>query len=201
MPGPRVLIALAVSAVPTVAQAQATSHDPKRWRPVVYADLQLPNETTLPYASLWADELKRNNDAYRAKGDRRWLVANAPASESHVVIRSPERVIALSVLHTLTACRALRTDTVTRATLKSCPMRLVVYQGGTSSVSDAGRGCFIEYGVRTDGGEPDMVRNASLTSYDTASRTIRAGVVFAGQAVDECQFHVAVPRPREENSR
>lgn len=201
MPGTRVLIALAVSAAPTVVQAQAASHDPKRWRPVVYADLQLPNETALPYASLWADELKRNNDAYRAKGDQRWLVANAPASESHVVIRSPERVIALSVLHTLTACRALRTDTATRATLKSCPMRLVVYQGGTSSVSDAGRGCFIEYGARLEGGEPDMVRNASLASYDTASRTIRAGVVFASQAVDECQFHVAVPRPREENSR
>lgn len=201
MTGLRILIALAVSAAPALADAQLASPDPRKWRPVVYADLQLPNETALPYASLWADELERNNDAYRARGDKRWLVANAPASESHVVIRSPERVIALSVLHTLTACRALRTDTASRATLKSCPMRLVVYQGGTSSVSDAGRGCFIEYGARPDRDQSDMVQNASLASYDTASRTIRAGVVFAGQAVDECQFHVAVPWPREENSR
>ena len=47
--------------------------------------------------------------------------------------------------------------------------------------------------------EPGEIRG--LIGPNGASRTIRAGVVFAGQAADECQFHVAVPRPREENSR
>ena len=173
--------------------AQLPSTEPGKWRPVVYADLQLPGETALPFASLWADELRRNNDAYKAKGDRRFLVANAPAAESHVVIRSPERVVVLSVLHTVTACTTLRRD-VSHATLKSCPMRLAIYENGQSRVADAGRGCFIEYAASQGGSAPDMVRNAALAAYDIENRTIRAGIVFQGQAADECQFRVPIPR-------
>lgn len=179
------------SSLPGLAQLPST--EPGKWRPVVYADLQLPGETALPYASLWADELRRNNDAYKARGDRRFLVANAPAAESHVVIRSPERVVVLSVLHTVTACTTLRRD-VAHATLKSCPMRLAIYENGQSRVADAGRGCFIEYAASQGDAAPDMVRNAALAAYDVESRTIRAGIVFQGQAADECQFRVPIPR-------
>lgn len=182
-----------VAAQPSLAQSMTA--DPNKWRPVVYADLQLPNEQALPYASLWADELKKNNDAYAARGDKRWIVANAPAAESHVVIRSPERTVVLSVLHTITACKPIRSDKPASATLKSCPMRVAIYRDGKSSVSDAGRGCFIEYGARPDGVAPDMVRNAALVAYDIENRTIRAGVVFAGDAADECQFRVPIPKP------
>lgn len=184
-------------AAATSVAAQPLTPDPNRWRPVVYSDLQLPNEAALPYASLWADELRRNNDAYKVRGDKRWLVANAPASESHVVVRSPSRVVALSVLHTLTACRTVRSDPP-HATLKRCPMRLVVFESGRSKVADAGQGCFVEYGARPDGGAPDLVRNAALVAYDADAKTIRAGVVFTGVAADECQFRIPIPQSRQE---
>lgn len=187
-----VIITLGTTA-PALAQPQAI--DPGRWRPVVYADLQVPGEFALPYASLWADELARNNDAYKAHGDERWVVANAPATESHVVVRSPQRTIILSVLHTVTACKTLRIDTVGKATLKSCPMRLAIFRDGTSTVADAGRGCFVEYGALAKGASPDMNRNAALASYDIERRTIRAGIVFAGEAADDCHFSVPIPRP------
>ena len=174
--------------------AQLLSTEPGKWRPVVYADLQIPGEAALPYASLWADELRRNNDAYKAKGDLRWSVANAPAAESHVVIRSPERVVVLSVLHTLTACAVLRRD-AGFATLKSCPMRLAIYENGQSHIADAGKGCFVEYAARTGDAAPDMVRNAALVAYDVENRTIRAGIVFQGKAAEECQFRVRIPQP------
>lgn len=173
--------------------AQLPSSEPGKWRPVVYADLQLPGEAALPYASLWADELRRNNVAYKAKGDLRWSVANAPAAESHVVIRSPERVVVLSVLHTITACAVLRRD-AGLATLKSCPMRLAIYENGQSRVADAGKGCFIEYAARLGRSAPDMVRNAALAAYDIVNRTIRAGIVFQGKAAEDCQFRVPIPQ-------
>lgn len=182
-----------VMTAPVVAQSPTPRANV--WRPVVYSDLQLPNESALPYASLWADELKRNNDAYKAKGDSRWIVANAPAAESHVVVRSPERVVTLSVLHTVTACTLIRADRAANAILKSCPMRLAIYQDGKSRIADAGRGCFIEYGAQAKGAAPDMVRNAALASYDIENRTIRAGIVFAGEAADDCRFSVPIPRP------
>ena len=191
-PAAPTIVLLLAATVPVVAQSPTP--EPNKWRPVVYADLQLPGETALPYAALWADELKRNNDAYKKKGDRRWIVANAPASESHVVVRSPERVVILSVLHTVTACRTLRTDMPANATLKSCPMRFAIYQDGRSSVADAGWGCFIEFGARPNGASPDMIRNAALAAYDVETRTIRAGVIFAGEAADDCQFRVPIPQ-------
>lgn len=73
-------------------------------------------------------------------------------------------------------------------------MRLVIFRGGASSVSDAGSGCFIEYRARPSGPTPDVLRAVSLASYDTASRTILAGAVFAGPAAERCQFHATVPR-------
>lgn len=187
--------AIATLGAATAALAQPQTIDPGKWRPVVYADLQVLGEFALPYASLWADELARNNDAYTARGDKRWVVANAPATESHVVVRSPQRVITLSVLHTVTACKTLRVDAVGKAALKSCPMRLAIYQDGTSTVADAGRGCFVEYAAQPSGSAPDMVRNAALAAYDVATRTIRAGIVFAGEAAQECQFRIPIPQP------
>lgn len=183
-----------MTSAPQAALAQTETPNPNQWRPVVYSDLQLPGERALPFASLWADELKRNNDAYKVRGDTRWIIANAPATESHVVVRSPQRTAVLSVLHTVTACRVIRSDPP-HATLKSCPMRLAIYQDERSSVGDAGRGCFIEYGARPANAAPDLVRNAALASYDPENRTIRAGIVFKGEAIDECRFSVSVPQP------
>lgn len=186
---------LAVFAIAPPASAQTLTLEPNAWRAVSYADLQLPNTNGAPYASLWADLVKQNNDAYAAKGDTRWAVANAPATESHIVVRSPTKTVVLSVLHTLTGCSPLRSDPATNTTLKRCPMRLAIYQNGRSTVADAGSGCFIEYGTPPQGGTPDLARNAAMGAYDVQEKTIRAGIVFQGAIAPECQFRVPVPQP------
>ncbi|MGX5845009.1 hypothetical protein ACWGTI_30465 [Mesorhizobium sp. ArgA1] len=192
------LTLLAVAAALTMtphASAQSLTPDPNAWRAVAYADLQLPNSEAVPYASLWSDRLRKNNDAYAAKGDTRFAVANAPASESHIVVRSPTKTVVLSVLHTLVGCSPIRTDPVGNATLKRCPMRLAVYQNGRSMVADAGTGCFIEYGPLPNNARPDLARNGAMGAYDVQAKTIRAGIIFQGEIAQECQFRVAVPQP------
>ncbi|RNJ41267.1 hypothetical protein B5V01_27725 [Mesorhizobium erdmanii] len=189
-----VAVAAALTLAPH-ASAQSLTHDPNAWRAVAYADLELPNSEAVPYTSLWADRLKENNDAYAAKGDTRFAVANAPASESHIVVRSPTKTVVLSVLHTLTGCSPIREDPVGKATLKRCPMRLAIYQNGRSTVADAGSGCFIEYGAQPNNVRPDLARNGAMGAYDVQAKTIRAGVVFQGEIAPECQFRVPVPQP------
>lgn len=189
------LTALAALTTAPCALAQTMTPDPNAWRAVTYADLQLPNTEGIPYASLWADDIKRNNDAYAAKGDTRWAAANAPAAESHIVVRSPNKTVVLSVLHTLSGCSPIRNDPLTNTTLKRCPMRLAIYQNGKSTVADAGTGCFIEYGVPPKGAKPDLVRNAAMGAYDVQAKTIRAGIVFQGEIAKECQFRVPIPQP------
>ena len=174
--------------------ALAQSAAPNEWRTVSYADLQLPGPTTKSFAALWADEITRNNAAYRKKGDHRFLVGNAPATESHFVIRSPVKTVVLSVLNTATACRHIATDGVGRATLKRCPMRLVIYQTNRSAILNAGMGCFIEYAALESGESRDPARNASYAAYDKDTRTIRTGLFFAGQAADDCITRIPLPQ-------
>lgn len=167
---------------------------PNEWRSVSYADLQLPGPTTTSFAALWADEITRNNAAYRKKGDRRFLAGNAPATESHFVIRNPVKTVVLSVLNTATACRHIATDGVGRATLKRCPMRLAVYQANRSAILNAGMGCFIEYAAVESGASRDPARNASYVAYDKDTRTIRTGLFFAGQPADDCITRIPLPQ-------
>ena len=167
---------------------------PNEWRTVSYADLQLPGPTTMSFAALWADEITRNNAAYRNKGDRRFLAGNAPATESHFVIRSPVKTVVLSVLNTATACRHIATDGVGRATLKRCPMRLAIYQANRSAILNAGMGCFIEYAAVESGVNRDRARNASYAAYDKDTRTIRTGLFFAGHPADDCITRIPLPQ-------
>jgi hypothetical protein len=167
---------------------------PNEWRSVSYADLQLPGPTTTSFAALWADEITRNNAAYRKRGDRRFLAGNAPATESHFVIRSPVKTVVLSVLNTATACGHIATDGVGRATLKRCPMRLAVYQANRSAILNAGTGCFIEYAALETGSSRDPARNASYAAYDKDTRTIRTGLFFAGQPADDCITRIPLPQ-------
>lgn len=167
---------------------------PNEWWSVSYADLQLPGPTTTSFAALWADEITRNNAAYRKKGDRRFLAGNAPATESHFVIRSPVKTVVLSVLNTATACRHIATDGVGRATLKRCPMRLAIYQANRSAILNAGTGCFIEYAALESGASRDPARNAAYAAYDKDTRTIRTGLFFAGQPSDDCITRIPLPQ-------
>lgn len=167
---------------------------PNEWRSVSYADLQLPGPTNTSFAALWADEITRNNAAYRKKGDSRFLASNAPATESHFVIRSPVKTVVLSVLNTATACRHIATDGVGRATLKRCPMRLAIYQANRSAILNAGIGCFIEYAALETGSSRDPARNASYAAYNKDTRTIRTGLFFAGQPADDCITRIPLPQ-------
>jgi hypothetical protein len=196
------LVALLFSAFAPVALAQTqaqtpppATQSPKSWRPVAYADLQLPSAATQSFADIWADAIAANNAAYLKRGDARFQVGNAPVTESHAVVRSPSRTAVVSVLNTATGCKTIASDASGHATLKRCPMRVAAFGGARNLVGDAGEGCFIEYAPPANA-SLDPSRNVAVSSYDPASRTIRVGVVFARKIVDDCQINVSVPPPQ-----
>ena len=90
------------------AIADEFTPDPAHWRPVHYFDLQFPAGEAEHFASLWADRLDANDKAYAAKGDRRFAIGHAPASEAHFSINFQTKFVVLSVLDTSTDCRPLR---------------------------------------------------------------------------------------------
>jgi hypothetical protein len=167
------------------------------WRDITYADLRLPNEAARTYAEIWADRLSQNNAHYARLGDPRFAAGNAPAVASAFVVRSPTRIVVLSVFNAVSACKTVRHDERHRVTVKRCPMRLAIYDqsqgGGTGSVLDAGQGCFLEFGDPHRAFIPDR-EAGSYAAYDLASRTIRTGLVIGGQAVADCDLAIPIPR-------
>lgn len=167
------------------------------WRDITYADLRLPNEAARPYAEIWADRLSQNNAHYARSGDPRFAAGNAPAVASAFVVRSPTRVVVLSVFNAVSACRTVRHDERRNVTVKRCPMRLAIYDqgqgGGAGSVLDAGKGCFLEFGDPRRAFTSDR-EAGSYAAYDIATRTVRTGLVIGGQAVAGCDFSIPIPR-------
>lgn len=171
------------------------------WRDITYADLRLPNEAARSYAEIWADRLTANNEHYARVGDTRFAAGNAPAVASAFVIRSPTRVVVLSIFNAVSACKTLRQDERHKVTVKRCPMRLAIYDQGQSqgqsgaagSVLDAGEGCFLEFGDPRRAFTSDR-EAGSYAAYDIATRTIRTGIVIGGQAVSSCDLSIPIPR-------
>jgi hypothetical protein len=167
------------------------------WRDITYTDLRLPNEAARSYAEIWADRLSANNAHYARLGDPRFAAGNAPGVASAFVIRSPTRIVVLSVFNAVSACKTIRHDERRRVTVKSCPMRLAIYESGqngvTNSVLDAGEGCFLEFGDPRRAFTSDR-EAGSYAAYDIASRTIRTGLVVGGQAVTGCDLAIPIPR-------
>lgn len=180
---------------PSIAFAQTAGQFD--WRDMTYADLRLPNEAARPYAEIWADRLSANNEHYARAGDTRFTAGNAPAVASAFVVRSPTRVVVLSVFNAVSACRTVRQDDRHKVTVKRCPMRLAIYdqgQGGAAgSVLDAGDGCFLEFGDPRRAFTSDR-EAGSYGAYDLATRTIRTGLVIGGQAVVGCDLAIPIPR-------
>jgi hypothetical protein len=178
-------------------EALAQSAGQYDWRDIAYADLRLPSEATRSYAEIWADRLNENNAHYARLGDPRFAAGNAPAVASAFVVRSPTRVVVLSIFNAVSACRTVRHDERHKVTVKRCPMRLAIYdqsQGErTTSVLDAGDGCFLEFGDPRRAFTSDR-EAGSYAAYDIASRTIRTGLVIGGQAVAGCDLAVPIPR-------
>jgi hypothetical protein len=190
-----VMVAGLACGAPGDAFAQgATQFD---WRDITYADLRLPNETARTYAEIWADRVSANNEHYARAGDARFAAGNAPAVASAFVVRSPTRIVVLSVFNAVSACKTVRQDERHKVTVKRCPMRLAIYDqgqgGGIGSVLDAGEGCFLEFGDPRRAFTSDR-EAGSYAAYDIATRTIRTGLVTGGQAVAGCDLAIPVPR-------
>ena len=166
---------------------------PYDWRDIIYADLRLPNEATRSYAEIWADKLSSNNDHYARVGDVRFAAGNAPAVASAFVVRSPMRIVVLSVFNAVSACKTVRHDVRLKVTVKRCPMRLAIYDRGANSVLDIGEGCFLEFGDPRRAFTSDR-EAGSYAAYDIATRTIRTGLVIGGQAIAGCDLSIPIPR-------
>ncbi len=176
-------------------RAGATGHPD--WRDIIYADLRLLSDAARPYAEIWADKLSDNNAHYARAGDIRFAAGNAPAVASAFVVRSPARIVVLSVFNAVSACKTVQNFEHQKVAVKRCPMRLAIYDsgqtGGTGSVLDAGDGCFLEFGDPRRAFTSDR-QAGSYAAYDSATRTIRTGLVVGGQAVTGCDLAIPVPR-------
>lgn len=177
-----------------VGAALAQSPAPTEWRALNYVDLQFPAQDKASFAELWADELKRNDEVYAARGDKRFVVGHAPAVQAHLVIRSPIKVVVVSILNTATGCSQIADDPAGGAIFKRCPMRLAIYEKGTATFLSAGNGCFLELTQPAPGQKRDAARNAVYGSYDPATRTIRIAAMRAGQPYDDCITKIPVRR-------
>jgi hypothetical protein len=179
------LAGLAMSDVQSLAQS--VTPDPGAWRPMSYADLQRSSPATATYADIWKEAIERNNEGYRARGDRRFAGGNAPVTEAHFVIWSSRRSVVLSVLDTAIGCTVKSVAPDARATVKLCPLRIAVYEGLQVRTMDGGRACFLEL---APGAPPDPAASAAYASYDVQTRTLRTGMIVNHKAVDGCSLAI-----------
>lgn len=156
--------------------------DPKTWRSMVLVDLRLVGPRQAPYAGIWADLIAGNNERIRKLSPSPALVSlagNAPAQTANIVVRSPEVVILLSIFHAAGLCEEVAGSTA----VVRCPMRLVRYERGASSIHE-GKACFA---VREPGGGA-----VAYASYDVTARALRLGVLQRASAVEGCSQSVPV---------
>lgn len=173
------------------AHAQSVTPDPGAWRPMSYADLQHPSPATATYVDIWKDAIERNNDGYRARGDERFAIGNAPVTEAHFVIWSSRRSVVFSVLDTAIGCTTKAVVPVAHATVKLCPLRIAIYEGLRVRTMDGGRACFLEL---ARGVTPDPTASAAYAAYDVPSRTLKTGMIIDHKAVDGCSLAVPLDR-------
>lgn len=188
----RILLGLAllpIGAAPLLGQA--LTPDPGAWRPLAYSDLQRPAARSATYADIWKDQIEANNDAYRARGDRRFVDANAPATEAHFVIWSAKRSVVLSILNTALGCEEKERDRNAAVVVKLCPMRVAIYDALQVRTMEAGRACFIEPAAGTTL-KPQMA--AAYGAYDVVSKTLKLGLVVGHRPMDGCSFKVPLGR-------
>jgi hypothetical protein len=178
-----------------LAQTQTPTPDPGAWRPVSYADLQRPSDATATYADIWRDAIEENNRAYVARGDKRFVGANAPATEAHFVIWSPRKSVVLSVLDTATGCTLKEVRAARRAAVRLCPLRIAIYEGVQVRTLDGGRACFLELAAPAPGMADDPNRAVAYAAYDVAGRTIKTGLVIDHQAIEGCSQNIPLKSP------
>ena len=181
------------AARPVGAPAQTPTPDPAAWRPMAYADLQRPNPAIGTYADIWKDAIGRNNRAYKDRGDHRFADGNAPATEAHFVIWSTRKSVVLSTLDTATGCTLKVVHAAAHATIRTCPVRLAIYEGALVRTMDGGPGCYLERVTSPPSEAADLDRAAAYASYDPATRTLHTGLVIDHQAVEGCSQTIPLP--------
>lgn len=169
------------------AIADEFTPDPAHWRPVHYFDLQFPAGEAEHFASLWADRLEANDKAYAAKGDLRFAVGHAPASEAYFAVNFQTKFVVLSVLDTSTDCQPLREFPENFVVVRRCPLRLAIWQDHRLSISET-TGCFLERNATNASLDPGSA--VSYVSYDVATKAFRTGLVVKHAAVPECALTI-----------
>ncbi len=181
--------------LPAAAHAQSLTPDPGAWRPMSYANLQIPAPRTATYLDIWKDAVEANNRAYKARGDLRFSDGNAPVTEAHFVIWSPTKSVVLSILNTVTGCTLKELRAAAGATVKLCPLRIAIYEGLQVRTLDGGRTCFLELASPAGANSGDPNQAVSYASYDVATKTVKTGVIIDHQAVDGCSQNIALYPP------
>jgi hypothetical protein len=182
-------------AVAPVAQAQDAS-PPDDWRPMIYLDLgqSPPDLDAAPYAELWQSEIAANDKSYGDQGDTQYAGGHAPATEAHFVVRSTQRVAVLSMLDTATACTKNTADAALNASVKFCPLKVAIYEGGVVTTTVGRRGCFLEL-TRPLSGDPS--NSASYATYDVKTRSFRIGTLVNHEPVPGCVEVIPVDSQRQ----
>jgi hypothetical protein len=180
---------------PSSPSAQTLTPDPGAWRPLSYADLQSGSSATATYVDIWKDAIGANNRAYAAAGDKHYLSRNAPTTEAHFVIWSPQKSVVFSVLDTANGCTTRYSDRAAGATVKLCPVRIAQYQGAIVSTIGGGKACFLELEPPPKGAVVDRTSSAAYAAYDIETKSIRTGMIVNHKAVDGCSMSFSL-RPQ-----
>ncbi len=181
-----VVVSGAVSLLCTPIISARAGEDPKAWRPMLISDLTLPGPQQASLVGIWADRIAANNQRVGRlpmvgqAPKATVLPANAPARAASVVVRSADVVVQLSLFEARGACD----DIGSTSNVFRCPMRLVRFEKGTTTIRE-GRGCFAA-------GKPGSVDPVAYASYDSTTHVIRLGVIARGEAVEGCSQSVSV---------
>ncbi len=100
-------------------------------------------------------------------------------------MRGGDKVALLSILDTATGCAAVTRDTAKDISVKMCPMRLAFWNGPKATIKEA-KGCYLEPGSKEERFAADPSYAVSYVSYDTATKSIKLGVILAHRAVEQC---------------
>jgi hypothetical protein len=182
------LAGLQLASTTAMAQGAPLSDD---WRPMVYSNLGesplMPD--AVPYAELWREEISANDKAYSDQGDTQYAGGHAPATEAHFVVRSSQRVAVLTMLDTATGCTKKKTDASANASVKFCPLKIAIYEGGVVTTTAGRKGCFLELNAPFS---TDPSNSTGYATYDIASRSFKIGMIVNHEPVSGCAETIAI---------
>jgi hypothetical protein len=166
-----------------------------QWQPFAYSDLQGLKLEQPQYKQAWLDLITANNRYYRDHKDTKYSFSNAPSTEAHfyVTAEAQVRTLLVTVINSAEACKTLAQDPVSKTTLKTCPLRLVMQDHAAHSLTDGGIACFVEYGAASNTTPADINRNAMYGTYDRATNAVRLNAKFANSLIDQCAVNVTLP--------